>query len=157
MCQFLQVLLSSLVGTLVGCILTWLLMTRTARNQARRETLITAAKALQDYRVDYAQWYVEYMSPIAQAPGGWAKPTTGKPDPIYLELMSAVDKGRGRLRVIIASLYAHFPQKVVKPICVELMRVLKMSAHDAQADCREVDVVAEGAFSLIPDLIKRYH
>ena len=157
MWQFSQVLLSSLVGTLVGCILTWLLMTRTARNQARRETLVMAAKALQDYRVDYAQWYVEYMSPIAQASGGWAKPTTGKPDPIYLDLMSAVDKGRGHLRVIHGSLYAHFPQEVIKPICIELMRILVMSAHDKQADCREVDRVVEGACDLIPDLIKRYH
>jgi len=149
-------LLSGAGGTAIGCVITWLLMTRGERNRARRETLVMAAEALQDYRVAYAQWYGEYLSPQAQASGSWAKPPTGKPDPVYLNLMGGVDKGRGRLRVINSALQAYFPEKVIEPLCNEVLKVLVMSAHDQKADCRDVDRVVEKACDLIPDMIRRY-
>jgi hypothetical protein len=155
MLQALIGLLSGAVGTIIGSILTWRLMTRAARNQARRETLVRTAEILQDYRVAYAQWYVEYLSPQAQASEGWARPPTGKPDPVYLSLMSAVDRARGYLRVIHGALFAYFPREVARPICVEIMRVLTMSGT-MQADCRQVDTVVEAACDLIPDIIRRY-
>ncbi len=70
--------------------------------------------------------------------------------------MAAVDKGRGRLRVLHGVLYAHFPKNVIKPMCVEIMRILSESADDHQIDCRQLDAMAESAFSLIPDLIRKY-
>ena len=63
MWQLVQVLLSGLLGTLMGCAATWLLVTQTERNRGRRAALVMAAKALQDNRVAYAQLYVEYFSP----------------------------------------------------------------------------------------------
>ncbi len=130
MWQFLQALLAGLIGTVVGCVMTWVLMTRAERNRARRDALVMAANALQDYRVAYAQWYVEYMSPLAQAAAGsWAKPSTGRPDPVYLKLMTVVDKERGRLRVLRGVFDAHFPKRIIKPICVEITRVLSESAR----------------------------
>ncbi|MBN1916973.1 MAG: hypothetical protein JW889_03605 [Verrucomicrobia bacterium] len=156
MTQFLVPLVSGVGGTLIGCLLTWHLMTRTVRNEARRKVLVMAAEALQDYRVAYAQWYAEYLSPEAQAVEDWAKPPTGKPDPVYLQLMSAVDTGRGRLRVINGALYAHFRKTDVKPLCTEMLRVLTMSAGDKPADCRKVDEIVEKAHDLIPDMIRRF-
>ena len=35
MWQFLQALLAGLIGTVVGCVMTWVLMTRAERNRAR--------------------------------------------------------------------------------------------------------------------------
>ena len=156
MWQFLVALISGAGGTVIGCVLTWRLMTTVARNQARRETLVMAAEALEDYGVAYAQWYGEYLSPQAQGSGSWAKPPTGEPDPVYLKLMNAVDTGRGRLRVLNGALYAHFPQNEIKPLCTEILRVLVMSAHDKQVDCRQVDQVVEKACDLIPDMIRRF-
>jgi len=156
MYEALIALLSAMIGTAIGVYATWFLTTRAARNQARREILVKVMEALQDYRVAYAQWYTEYLSPQAQvASGHWAKPPTGKPDPMYIELMRAVDMQAGRLRVLGGVLYAHFPTKVIKPIFAEVMKVLVMTGP-GHKDCREVDQVAEGACSLIPDLMKKY-
>jgi hypothetical protein len=155
MWQFVIALISGAGGTLIGCILTWRLMTTAARNKARRETLLMAAEALQDYRVAYAQWYVEYLSPQAQALENWAKAPTGKPDPVYLKLIDAVDRGRGRLRVVNGALYAHFRQSEIKPLCTEILSLLVMSAADKKADCREVDTAVENACDLVPDMIRR--
>ena len=47
----------------LGLLRTWLLVTRTERNRGRQATLVMAARALQDYRVAYDNWYVEYCSP----------------------------------------------------------------------------------------------
>jgi hypothetical protein len=155
--QLLQFSLSGLFGTLTGCAVTWMLVTQTERNRAWRDALVLAMRALQDYRVAYANFYVEYVSPLAQQPAGnWAKPTTGKPDAVYLKLMTVVDRLRGRLRVASGVLYAHFPQEVIKPICVEITRVLIESAHDHKMDCRLVDQIVDGACDLIPDLLRKY-
>ena len=155
MSQFLVALTSGAVGTVVGCLLTWRLMTRTARNEARRKTLVMAAEALQDYRVAYARWYAKYLSPQAQALGDWARPPTGKPDPVYLKLMNAVDTGRGRLRVLSGALYAHFREKDIRPLYTEIMKVLVMSG-EPHVDCRQVDEVVGKACDLIPDMIRRF-
>lgn len=156
MSQFLVALISGAAGTVAGSILTWHLMTKTARNKARRDVLVTTAESLQDYRVAYAQWYGEYLSPQAKALGSWAKPPTGKPDPVYLELMRAVDGTRGRLRVLRGALYAHFRETDIKALYAEITKLLNMSAHDKQADCREVDEIAEKASNMIPDVIRQF-
>ncbi|KPK47281.1 MAG: hypothetical protein AMK72_08635 [Planctomycetes bacterium SM23_25] len=70
--------------------------------------------------------------------------------------MRGVDKGRRELRVIQGALYAHFPQKVIKPLWAEIEKVLIMSADPLQADCRHVDKVVESACNLIPDMIRKY-
>ncbi len=44
--QFLQSLLAGLIGTIVGCVMTWWLMTRAERNRTRRDSLVRVAKAL---------------------------------------------------------------------------------------------------------------
>jgi len=148
-------ILSAAAGAIMGGYVTWVVTTRATRYQARRDSLVKAARALQDYGVAYAQWYTEYLSPQARSQGNWAKPPTGKPDPVYLNLMSAVDRGRGELRVIQGLLYALFPQEVIKPIYAEIMKVLVMSGPP-QADCRDVDRVVDGACKLMPDLMRKY-
>lgn len=155
--QILVALISGAGGTAIGCLFTWILTTRAARNQVRREALVSAAKALQDYRVAYAHWYTEYLSSQAPASETWARPATGKPDPLYLQMMSDVDIGRGHLRVIQAILYAHFREEEINALWKEIAKVLAMSAPESQVDCREVECVAEAACDLIPDIIRRYH
>ncbi|MCX6833752.1 MAG: hypothetical protein NTW07_01230 [candidate division Zixibacteria bacterium] len=147
---------SGVFGAVVGGLCTWHVTTRVERNKARLETLLRAAEALQDYKVDYANWYVEYLSPLVEAKGHWERPSTGSPDPEKLRLMSAADKGRGRLKVVHGALFAHFPKDVVKPLCTEIMKIILMTCYQAQVDCREVDRVADGASDLIPDLIRKY-
>lgn len=155
--EVLIALLSGAGGTAIGCVISWILMTHWERNKARREALLKAAEALADYGVAYAQWYVEYLSPLAQSVRGhWARPPVGSPDPLHLRLMSDVDKGRGRIKVIVGSLWALFPEKVIDPVCSEMMKVVIMSSQGAQADCRDVDCVVERACGIIPDLIRRY-
>lgn len=157
MSGFLVAFFSAVGGTAVGCLLTWILANRSERNRARREILVRVAQAFQDYRVAYAQWYVEYLSPEARKTGGhWVKAPTGKPDVTYLSLMRRVDEGGGQFRVLKGALYAHFPQGLIDPLCAHIHDVLELSSYAIQADCHHVDQVAEKACDLIPDLIKRY-
>ena len=157
MSQLLVVLISSAGGTVIGCLFTWILTTRAERNRVRRETLVSAAEVLEDYRVVYAQWYVEYLSSQAQTPENWARPPTGKPDSVCLRLMSDVDRHRGHLRGIQGILYAYFPEEKINPLWKEIEKVLNMSGPQRQASCYEVDRVVNGACDLIPDIIRRYH
>jgi hypothetical protein len=154
--QALLGLISGLAGIVIGCIVTWRLKTQAARNQARRETLVTAAKGLQDYMVDYALFYVEYLSPDGQAKHGhWAQ-LSGDTNSTYLQLLRAVDIGRGHLKIINGLLFANFPQEIIRQLSKDIMTIVVMTAMQAQADCREVDRIANRACDLIPDLIKKY-
>jgi len=147
----------AIIGTLMGSVVTWILATRSERNRARREVLVHAAEALEDYRVAYAQWYVEYLSPEAQGlRGHWAKLGAHNPDPVYLQLMRAVDEQAGRLRVIQARLFAHFRQEEIERLWQEIAKVLVMGSGHQQADPRDVDHVAAAARDIIPDLIRKY-
>ena len=157
MYQVIVALVSGAGGTILGCFVAWVLMTRTERNRTRREALTMALEALEDYRVAYAQWYVEYLSPQAHAASGsWAKAPTGKPDAVYLKLMGDVDRARGRLRVLNGTLYAHFPEKVIKPLHRDIMKVLIMTSGRRQADSGEVEDVVERVCNQIPDIIRKY-
>ena len=146
MMQLLYVAIGAIFGAAAGGYATWKVAKAAARNEARRHALVQAGTTLQDYRVAYAQWFVEYLSPAAQSVRGhWAKPTTEQPDPLYLQLQSAVDKSRGTLRVITGLLYALFPQEDIKPVCVEITKILMMTG-DPPADCREVDRAVHDAW-----------
>lgn len=149
---------SALGGAAVGSLLTWILATRGERNRARRDILIRLAQRLQDYRVAYAMWYVEYLSPSAQEVGGhWSRLNlVGRLDPTYVTMMQRVDELRGELRVFQGVLYAHFPQHAIKPLWAQVDKVLVISSGNVKADCGKVDQVVEGAWKLIPDLIQRY-
>jgi len=150
-------LIGAVLGAGAGGYLAWRVARVGARNEARRRTLVEAGRALQDYRVVYAQWYVEYLSPLAQAAKGhYAKPVREQPDPVYLQLQSAVDRGRGALRVTTCLLTAHFPRAVVEPIHEMILKVLRMSGGAPPADCREVDILVESACDLLPDLIRNH-
>ena len=115
---------------------------------------MTVAYALEDFRVAYALWYGEYLSPEAQASESWAKPP-GEGGPRYLDLMKSVDTGRGRLRVLNGALYAHFRQDDIKPLCSDILEVL-LKSGDQHTHCREVDGVVERACNRIPDMIRRF-
>jgi hypothetical protein len=82
-------------------------------------------------------------------------PLTDPPDRLYLDLENAVDRGRGRLRVVRGALCAHFCGEEIKPLYTEIEKVLNLS-FPRQADFREVDAVVERACDLIPDIIRRY-
>jgi len=151
--QILTPLIAAIFGTTVGSLLTWYLMTVSARKQARREILLKTAYALEAYRVAYALWYGEYLSPTAQQSGPWAKPPGGG-DPRYLSLMKAVDMGRGRLRALIGALYAHFREDEIRPLYKDITEVLVKSGPQ-HADCRDVDIIVEKACDLIPGMIRR--
>jgi hypothetical protein len=154
--QILVNFISTGFGAIAGGCVSYYITTRATRNQARRDALSKAVQGLQDYRVAYAQWYVEYLSPQAEeARGHWAKPPAGTPDKVHLDLMGTVDRGRGSLRTVDALLVALFPEKVISPVCTGIMDVLHMSGQQ-QSDCREVDRVADATCDLIPDLIRKY-
>lgn len=155
--EIIFVVISGAAGAIVGAVLTCWLMIRNERNKACRDALVKASEVLQDFSVVYAIWYVEFLSPQAQAQSGsWAKPTTGKPDPLYIGPMGEADRCRGRLRVVHALLDALLSKQNVDPVCLGIMRVLVMTGPGKQADCRDVDQVAQATCDLIPDIIRKY-
>jgi len=153
--EILVTLLSTMGGAIIGSVATWYLITVSERNKARCEALVSAAQTLQHCRVVYANWYVEYLSPHAkEASGHWAKDVTGKPDPVYIEMMSAVDNNRGQLRIDKAVILARVPHKCAKPICDGIAGILDLTGRGS--DCREVDLVIEEVCERIYDVMKQY-
>ena len=144
------VLFSGAIGVVIGSFLTWKLMRRESTNRSRREVLKSLAKTLQDFRIAYANWYVEYLHP-----GDWAN-IDPKTDPVFRERMLAVDTGRASLRIATAYLYAHFPPQIILPLVDGIERLLAATTDDRRTDCRDVDGIAEETFELVPDLIRRY-
>lgn len=149
-------LVTGAIGALIGGYVSYRVATRAARSQARREALAKAVERLQDYKVAYAQWYVEYLSPHAVAAGRkWAKTPSDTVDKTCLDMMGAVDRGRGSLRGTHAMLVALFPGDVIRPVCEGISEVLHLSGS-VQSDLHEVDRVADAVCELIPPLIRNH-
>jgi len=149
-------MVGAVLGALVGGFVTWKITKSAAEREARRDALVKTGNALQQFRVAYAQFYVEFLSPEAMnVRGHWAKGIEEKPDSVYLDLMAKVDSGKGRLRVLHGALYGLFPRGEVDRLAEEIMRILSV-AGDPPAHCRDVDSIADRSCEMIPDLIRKY-
>jgi len=138
-------MVGAVLGALVGGFVTWKITKSAAEREARRDTLVQAGNALQEFQVAYAQFYGEFLSPEAMSVRGhWAKMVEDKPDPVYLELMAKVDSGKGRLRMVHGLLYGLFPRGDVDRLGDEVMKLL-MITGDPPAHCRDVDNIANRA------------
>lgn len=151
MWQILSGLLAGVIGAVTGSYVTWRLARRESSNGSRREVLASVARGLESYRIAYANWYVEYLSP-----GGDWRRIDPRTDPVYRERLLAVDTGRAALRVAIAEIRAHLTAAASGPLVEAIRELLAMTANDHRVDCREVDAISERTFALIPELIRRY-
>jgi hypothetical protein len=153
----LQNVLSALFGAILGGIVTWHVSRRLAHLERCHMQIERACKELQNYRVVYAQYYVEYLSEHAKAAGReWANVSGMQPDMDRVELERRVDLSRGRLRVHQAILKRVLPREVVVTADEMITLLLRESSHMAQTDCRVIDQRCDQAMeSLIAALPRR--
>lgn len=143
------------LGTLIGGFISWILALKSAVNKERRDALIEISKAIQDYRAVYAQFYVEYVSPIAQETKGNFRSSEPK-ESSYLEAELMIDKLRGRLRTMSLMLLAYFPANVTMHLYNDIQRLLQLTSHNSISDCRTIDEISENTTPIIISLLKKY-
>lgn len=149
-------LVAAIIGTVIGSIGTWRVSRRLAFLERCHNQIEAACAELQQYRVAYAQLFVEYMSPDAEAAGRhWAKPVEGQLDMDYLELQRRVDAGRGRLRVHREILKRILPEGIGAKTGTAIERVLQESSHVQRVDCRVVDEHCDSAMEVLLTALPR--
>jgi hypothetical protein len=151
-----EALFGAIAGGLIGSIGTWYVSRRLAFLERRHTQIERASEELQEYRVAYAQFYVEFLSPIAQEERGhWAKPVQQRPDMDYLELERRVDASRGRLRVHRAILRRILRGKSGATASEAIETILRESSHPSPTDCRDIDRMCDNVMHLLMEVLPR--
>jgi hypothetical protein len=154
-----QVLFSfcaAILGACVGSFVAWRLARRSAHVDRCQRHLEAACDVLQRYRVVYAQFYNEYLSPAAIANrGAWPPSVPGKTEAEYLPLERSLDEARGALRVQSGILRATLDGENATRAYDLISDMLRESSHTVQRDPRTVDDMCDRAMDGLIELIPR--
>jgi hypothetical protein len=147
-------LIGAVIGTVVGSIGTWYVSRRLAYYERLQNAIESACIDVQEYAATYGQYYVEYLSPLAQeARGHWAQMPGRKPDDHRMECERRVDSGRGRLRVHRVILERLLPGEHAQAVDDALREVLHYSSPQTLGDCRDVDEFCHCAIKTLASVL----